>query len=242
MNMKPLKVDLHIHTREDQEDQISYSACQLIDEAALRGFDALAITNHDTLTYSPELKSYAAARGIVLIPGVEAGIGGRHILLINMPFKDGSYNSFEDILRQKTENNLVVAPHPYYPGPTSLNGHLEAMPHLFDAIEYCHFYTRQINFNRQAVRFARTHQLPVVGTSDAHILSQFGLAYSLVEAKKTPDAIIQAIKAGRVKPVSRPIPLAQLMRIFVGVARTKRPLELSWTGVAFIKNVIDGQL
>jgi predicted metal-dependent phosphoesterase TrpH len=116
------------------------------------------------------------------------------------------------------------------------------MPHLFDAIEYCHFYTRQINFNTQAVRCALTHQLPVVGTSDAHVLSQFGLAYSLVEAEKTPDAIIQAIKAGRVKPISRPIPLAQLMRIFVGVARTKRPLELSWTGVAFIKNVIDGQL
>jgi predicted metal-dependent phosphoesterase TrpH len=208
MNMKPLKVDLHIHTREDQEDQISYSAYQLIDEAALRGFDALAITNHDTQTYSPELKSYAAARGIVLIPGVEAGIGGRHILLINMPF----------------------------------NGHLEAIPHLFDAVEYCHFYTRQINFNRHAVRFARRHQLPVVGTSDAHILSQFGLAYSLVEAEKTPDAIIQAIKAGRVKPVSRPIPLAQLIRIFAGVARTKRPLELSWTGMAFIKNVMDGRL
>jgi predicted metal-dependent phosphoesterase TrpH len=245
--MKPLKVDLHIHTKEDKEDRISYSAYHLIDEALSRGFDALAITNHDTLTYSPELRSYAAARGIVLIPGVEAVIEGKHVLLVNMPFNNGAYKSFEDVLKKKAEDNLVIAPHPYFPGPTSLNGHLEDMPHLFDAIEHCHFYSRWIDFNRQAIRFARKRQLPVVGTSDAHVLDQFGLAYSLVEAEKSLDAIIQAIKAGRVKPVSRPLPLAQLIRVFVRVAGTKclswkGLLELSCAGVSFIKDVIDRRL
>lgn len=243
----PLKVDLHIHTKEDREDRISYSAYELIDEAVLRGFDALAITNHNTLTYSPELESHAAERGIVLIPGVEATIGGKHVLLLNMPFQNGCYNSFEDVLRQKAVNNLVIAPHPYFPGPTCLNGQLEATPHLFDAVEYCHFYTHRIDFNRQAVRFARNHDLPLVGNSDAHVLDQFGLAYSLVEAEKTPDAIIQAIKAGWVKPVSSPLPLALLMRIFVGMAITKgpmwkKPFELMCIGGFFIKRVMDGRL
>jgi predicted metal-dependent phosphoesterase TrpH len=243
----PLKVDLHIHTREDTEDRILYSAYELIDEAALRGFDALAITNHDTLTYSPELKLHAAERGIVLIPGVEATIGGKHVLLVNMPFQDGCYDSFEDILRQKAADNLVIAPHPYFPGPTCLDGQLEATPHLFDAIEYCHFYTYRIDFNRQAVRFAQKYQLPVIGNSDAHVLDQFGLAYSLVEAEKTPDAIIRAIKEGRVNPVSQPLSMALLMRIFIRVAVTKgpmwkKPLELMCIGGAFIKHVLDGRL
>jgi len=247
MRMMPLKVDLHIHTKEDKEDRISYSSYELIDQAVLRGFDALAITNHQILTYSPEIESYATARGIVLIPGVEAIIRGKHVLLINMPFQSCTYNSFEDILRQKAANNLVIAPHPYFPGPTSLDGHLEAMPHLFDAIEYSHFYARWINFNRQAIRFARKHRLPVVGTSDAHTLDQFGLAYSLVEAEKNPDAIIRAIKAGRVKAVSRPLPVARLIRIFVRVASTKclswkELLELFCTGAAFGKKVLKGQL
>ena len=246
MNIKPLKVDLHIHTKEDKEDRISYSAYQLIDEAALRDFDALAITNHDTLTYSHELKSYAAARGIVLIPGVEATIRGKHILLVNMPFKNGSYNSFEDVFRQKAANNLVIAPHPYFPGPDSLDGQLEAAPHLFDAVEYCHLRTDRIDFNRQAVRFAEKYGLPVVGNSDAHVLDQFGLAYSLVEAEKTPDAIIEAIKAGQVKPVSQSLSLALAIRIFVRVAVTKnftwtRPIELTCTGVAVIKHLLDGR-
>lgn len=245
--MMPLKVDLHIHTKEDREDQISYSAYELIDEAVLRGFDALAITNHNRITYSPELESHASERGIVLIPGVEATIEGKHVLLINMPFQNGCFNSFEEIHKQKDSNNLVIAPHPYFPAPTCLDGQLEATPHLFDAVERCHLYNHRIDFNRQAVRFAQKHRLPVVGNSDAHILEQFGLAYSLVEAEKTRDAIVQAIKAGRVKPVSRPLPLSHLMRIFFGVAISKgpagkKPLELMCMGGAFIKRMIDGRL
>lgn len=219
--MKPLKVDLHIHTKEDTEDRVSYSAYELIDQALSKGFDAIAITNHQQITYDHRLKSYATERGIVLIPGVEATIGRKHVLLINMPFEKGSFNSFEQIVRQKDVNNLVIAPHPYFPGPTCLNGSLEAMPHLFDAIEYCHFYHQWINFNRPAVRFALQHQLPLVATSDAHLLDQFGRAYSLVEAEKGPDAIIQAIKAGRVKPISRPLPFTRLISVFARVVTAK---------------------
>ena len=242
-----LKVDLHIHTKEDREDRISYSAYELIDEAVSRGFDGIAITNHNTLTYSPELESHAAQRGIVLIPGVEATIKGKHVLLLNMPFQEGCYNSFEEVLREKAANNLVVAPHPYFPGPTSLDGQLEATPHLFDAVEYCHFYTRRIDFNRRAIGFARNHNLPLVGNSDAHVLDQFGLAYSLVEAEKTPDAIIQAIKAGRVRPVSRPLSPILLTQIFFRMAIAKgpmlgKPFELTGIGGSVIKRLLDGRL
>jgi predicted metal-dependent phosphoesterase TrpH len=199
------------------------------------------------MTFSPELGSHAAERGIVLIPGVEACIGGKHVLLLNMPFEDGCYTSFEDVLRHKDSNSLVIAPHPYFPGPTSLDGQLEAVAHLFDAVEYSHFYTHRINFNKQAGRFAQKYRLPIVGNSDAHILDQLGLAYSLVEAEKTPEAIVQAIKAGRVEPVSQPLPLDVLIGIFVRIAMTKRlsfkgAIEVALTWMAFFKRVFDGRL
>jgi hypothetical protein len=113
------------------------------------------------------------------------------------------------------------------------------MPHLFDAIEHCHFYTRWIDFNRPAIRFAREHQLPLVGNSDAHVLDQLGWTYSLVEAEKTPDSIVQAIKAGRVTPVSEPLSTAKLIRFFLGITSVKRPLELSLIWIALIKDVLD---
>ena len=225
--MMPLKVDLHIHTKEDGSDRISYSARELIDEAVLRGFDALAITNHDTLTFSRELGSYAAEHGVVLIPGVEACIKGKHILLLNMPFERNYYKTFEDVLKQKASNSLVIAPHPYFPGPTSLNGTLEAMPHLFDAVEYSCFHTPRIDFNRPAVRFAEKHGLSIVGNSDAHQLEQFGLSYSLVEAEKTLEGIVQAIKTGRVRPVSPDLPISRLVKMFFGVLGAKR-ISFSW--------------
>jgi predicted metal-dependent phosphoesterase TrpH len=239
----PLKVDLHIHTKEDGKDRISYSAHELIDEAVLKGFDAIAITNHDTLTFSPELASYAYERGIVLIPGVEACIKGKHILLLNMAFEPDYYTSFEDVLKQKALDNLVVAPHPYFPGPSSLDGTLETMPHLFDAVEYSCFHTPRIDFNRPAVRFAEKHGLPIVGNSDAHQLAQLGLAYSLVEGEKTLEAIVQAIKAGRVRPVSPGLPVNQLVRMFFGVLAAK-PISFTWMadltlmGIALAKQLL----
>ena len=226
-DMTPLKVDLHIHTKEDRADRISYSARELIDEGVLRGFDALAVTNHDTLTFSHELASYAAERGVVLIPGVEACVKGKHILLLNMPFEQNYYRSFEDVQQEKTSNSLVIAPHPYFPGPTSLNGTLEAMPHLFDAVEYSCFRTPRIDFNRPAVRFAEKHGLSIVGNSDAHQLGQFGLTYSLVEAEKTLAGIVQAIKSGRVRPVSPGLPISQLVKMFFGVLAAK-PMSFTW--------------
>lgn len=243
----PLKVDLHIHTKEDRKDRIGYSAYDLIDVAQSKGFDAIAITNHETLTYSPELKSYAAERGIVLIPGVEVSIGGKHVLLINMAFEKGCFNSLKDVFKQKAANSLVIAPHPYFPGSTSLHRQLELNRHLFDAVEYCHLYNHVINFNKKAVRFVRDYRLPLVGNSDAHVLEQFGLTYSLVQAEKNRDAIIEAIKAGRVEPVSRPLSPAELLDIFIGVSATRRfmwktPLQFVWSGGAFIKRVLDGRL
>jgi len=242
-----LKIDLHVHTKEDREDRISYTARDLVDAAVQNGFDALAITNHDQLTYNDALRTYAAERDIVLIPGVEVTIKGKHVLLINMPYEEGRYQNFEDIIQEKSANTLVVAPHPYFPGSTCLNGRLEAAPSLFDAVEFCHFYSERFNFNKPAVRFARAHKLPLVANSDAHLLDQFGLAYSLVEAEKTADSIVQAIKAGRVEPVSKPLSLAHLMKIYLRVAGVKRftwqrPFELTYTGGALMKSILERRL
>ena len=78
-----LKVDLHLHTADDPVDRISYSSSALVDRAATLGFDALAITLHDHQLDDRWLRDYARERGVLLIPGVERTVGGRHVLLIN---------------------------------------------------------------------------------------------------------------------------------------------------------------
>ncbi len=217
--MKRLKADLHIHTAEDPEDLILYTAKELIDRAHELGYSVLAITNHNQVCYSKYLRDYAAERGIVLIPGMEASIRKRHVLLYNLAFEDISRSDMKSLARVRTRNSLVIAPHPFYPSHLALGNELIKHIQLFDAIEHCHFYSRFIDFNKKAIRVARQYGLPMVGTSDAHQRLQFHTTYSLIDAEPHPEAVIQAIKNGRVEVVTRPLPLPVLLKI---------NLKMSW--------------
>ncbi len=216
--MKQLKADLHIHTAEDPEDLIFYSARELIDKAQRLGYKVLAITNHNCVTYSDYLRDYAAERGIVLIPGMEATIQRRHVLVYNLAFEEISRSDIRSLARLKTQNSLIIAPHPFYPSHLALGNRLIRHIQLFDAIEHCHFYCRNIDFNKKALRVARQYGLPMVGTSDAHQRRQFHTTYSFIEAEPHPESIIQAIKAGRVEVVTRPLPMDMLLKINLRMA------------------------
>jgi hypothetical protein len=77
--------------------------------------------------------------------------------------------------------------------------------YLFDALEYCHFYSPRINFNQKAIDVAQSHGFPLIGNSDAHFLSQFGTTYSLIYAEKNLESIFGAIRKKRVAVVTRPL-------------------------------------
>jgi predicted metal-dependent phosphoesterase TrpH len=201
---RPLKADLHLHTAEDPLDRIRYTAKELISKAADESFDVLSITNHQIMTFSPELFSYAQERGILLIPGVEVTVERRHVLLLNPP-PVKLCSDFSHLSKLRRPETLIVAPHPYFPGTYSLNGRLLKHRGLFDALEYCHFYSPRINFNQKAIEVCQSHGFPLIGNSDAHFLSQFGTTYSLIYAEKNLESIFTAIREYRVEVVTRPL-------------------------------------
>ncbi len=211
--MKELKIDFHIHSKEDPHDFLRNDACKIIDMMAARGFDAIAITNHNRFTWSERLRDYAKERGVILIRGVERTIKRRHVLLINFPGEISDYRTLNDVGDAKREDNLVIAAHPYFPMPTASGTLLDSRPEVFDAVEYCHYYVKNLNFNNWAVSRALEMGKPLIGNSDAHVTRQIGRTYSIVKAEKNPEAIIRAIKEGRVKVVSRPYRAAQLLHI-----------------------------
>ena len=200
-----LKVELHAHTSDDPLDRIPHSAAALIDRAAALGYDALAITLHNKQVDLAPYAEHASARRLVLIPGIEREIHGCHVLLLNYSTQSEQVHTFEDLARLRTrERGLVVAPHPFF-SLRSLGRHLTRHPELFDAVEYNAMYTRSLNLNRAAERWAREHGKPVVGNGDIHRLEQLGTTYSLVDAERTPGSICEAIAAGRVQLVTRPL-------------------------------------
>ena len=202
--LRPLKTDLHLHTAEDPLDRVRYTAKELISKAADQGFDVISITNHHQMTFNQDLLSYAQEREILLIPGIEMTIQRRHVLVLNPP-PHKKCSDFFSLSKLRRPETLIIAPHPYFPGTYSLNGYLLKHLNLFDALEYCHFYSPMINFNQRAVEVSKSLGLPLVGNSDAHFLSQLGTTYSLIYAEKNVESVFTAIRQNKVKVTTRPL-------------------------------------
>jgi predicted metal-dependent phosphoesterase TrpH len=218
-----LKVELHAHTDQDPADRIGHRTEDLIEHAAALGYHALAVTLHDRYFEPAPFRAYAEARGIILLAGIERTIQGKHVLLINFPPEAAAVATFAEVRALKARTRgLVIAPHPFYPVPSALGRLLDREPDLVDAVELNAMYTRWIDFNRAAIEWANAHRVPLVGNTDLHLLAQMGTTYSLVDAEPTPDAICEAIRAGRVEVRRSPLSLPRAARTFV---------QMSWHGL-----------
>jgi len=201
-----LKCDLHLHTSEDPRHQLNYSAKELIEETAKKGYHVVSITNHNTVTYDQELADFAHSKGILLIPGVEATVMGKHVLIYGVNGMDEQWDklTFFDLKRLKARGAFIVAPHPFYPNYNCLGNLLERFFTLFDAIEYSHLYTKKLNFNLKAQDFAKSKEIPLLGLSDAHSIKQLDYTYTLIDSEKDMSSIFQAIRENRTTIVTRP--------------------------------------
>ena len=215
-----LKVELHTHTADDPVDRIPHTTVELIDHAASLGYDALAITLHERQLDVERMAGYAADRGVVLIPGVERTVEGRHVLLLNFATGADQVHTFRDLARLKARQaGLIVAPHPFFPSPSCLGRELDRHADLFDAVECNAMYARGVDFNRRAQRWARRHGKPLVGNCDVHRLWQLGPTYSLVDAPRDAAAICAAIAAGRVRVESRALSWMEVARVLAVILR-----------------------
>lgn len=201
-----LKCQFHSHAAGDKVDVIRHSPKQLIDKAAHFNYDVLAITSHRTVIFNKKLQKYAAKKNIILIPGTEFEINGKHILGINIDNDILKVDSFAKLAAYKKShpNCLIVAPHPFFPGPFCLKKALIENITIFDAIEISFAYTKTKNYNREAIELAHRWKKPLIATSDCHILKYLDLGYTLVKATKNTKSIIVAIKDNKVQPIHHP--------------------------------------
>lgn len=210
-----LKIELHSHTSDDPCDVIPYDTFELIDAVAAHGYQALAITLHDRQLDLKAFGGFARERGVVLIPGIERTICGKHVLLLNFSAAaTEAVRSFDDVRRLKQrEPGLVIAPHPYFPSSSSLMSQAKRNQDIFDAVEYNAMFTASLNFNARAARWASACGLPMVGNGDVHRLNQVGTTFSMVDAIPERDAICAAIREGRVSVHAQPHSAATAARI-----------------------------
>jgi predicted metal-dependent phosphoesterase TrpH len=205
-----LKADFHIHTDSDPSDRVDYSNEEIIDLAAEKEYQVLAITNHDVVTFNDELSEYALERGILLLPGVELMVENKHVILINARSEHQSIRDFQELKAAREESLLIIAPHPFFPKSYCLNGKFEQNMESFDAVEFSHFYHPLINYNKKALRICNENGIPMVGSSDTHMIRQFNTTWTLVDAEKDPLSVVRAVRDGKVEVVTHPLSLREL--------------------------------
>tara|TARA_Y100000310_G_scaffold190615_1_gene190593 strand:+ start:5832 stop:6524 length:693 start_codon:yes stop_codon:yes gene_type:complete len=224
-----LKAELHTHIHGDPIDSfIKYTAYDLIDNAKEKGYDVLAITCHNKFYWDEKVNSYAKSKNMVLIPGIEKNIEGKHTLIYNCPKDVEKVNNFKQLyeFKKKYPEILIIAAHPNHKD-TSCHGR-NILKHfdLFDAWEYNFFWTKGLNVNNKTLRWARKYKKPLVGNSDVHDLYYFGTTYSLIDAERNVDSVLSAIRQGNVTVKSRPLSKKVFFRIMYKVITGKTKLLL----------------
>jgi predicted metal-dependent phosphoesterase TrpH len=199
-----IKLDLHIHTLDDQKDALDYSAHQLLERAKALGFGVLAITLHDQVFQRVEVFADAAAMGILLIPAAEMRLQGADIVLLNVnPEEAEALRDFDDVRRLRAargDSLFTFAPHPFYVLGGSIGGKkLRANIDCFDAIEICHFHNAWFDRNRPARKVAAEFDKPLLATSDAHQLSAFGSHYTTIPSprERTAESVFAELRGRR---------------------------------------------
>jgi predicted metal-dependent phosphoesterase TrpH len=210
-----LKAELHAHCSLDPKDYrlCSFSAEEVITEAARLGYEVLAITCHNLDVWTTDLSGYAASLGITLIPGMEIAMEGRwHILVYNFRTGAENLNTFEKVRVRSRPDTLVVAPHPYFPSPKCLWNRLERNIGIFDAIEISGFHTKRLDFNQHARRVATAYSKPLVGNGDVHQLWQLGRTFTWIYSAPGIGPVVNAVKNGQVRVASAALSYSEVAR------------------------------
>ncbi len=243
--MPSYRVELHSHCQGDPIDtHIPHTIYEHIDRAREVGLDAIAVTWHRRICADHEAFAYGRQRNVLVIPGMEAEVGRKHLIVLNLAEGDLPAEPTWDqvrALRARKPGVFVLAPHPFYPHPSCLGHGIDDHADCIDAVEWCMLHVgwlpKRVNPNLRAARWAQRHHKPVVACSDAHSLTAIGQNASTVEADAlTTDALVAGIRAGRVSFHRRSLDLGQVIgqtgRVFASQPRK----VIRWARATFARH------
>ena len=192
-------VDLHLHTRFSFDASINprYVADSLNAHPVIKG---VAITDHNTLEGYSHVRRFASAYpDLVIVPGVEVGTTLGDVLVLGVLEKPAYWASLECAIDfAKARDGVLIVPHPYRGG--GIRDAAKKIPNGLGAIEVLNPDSSEEE-NRLSDLLAKSTNLPGVGGSDAHHVSQMWKAYTEIDSDPNVESILKAIKNNKVKAV-----------------------------------------
>lgn len=218
-----LAIDLHAHTRFSHRNPGQPTGYDPTGARLLAAFarwndlDGVALTNHDYY------RSFGSIPGLSFLPGIEISTTDGHVLVVGPDppsrTEPGVLTPAEAVEIAHARGCAAILPHPFRRGSV-----LES-PAPFDAVEINGKHPR---VGERVRELADERDLPVVAGSDAHLPFEVGRAYTAVDVDEpTPEAVVAAIRDGRVAPRIVPRSSSQVMELVYQVVHRYRKLD--WT-------------
>lgn len=199
-----MKIDLHVHT--------GYSICSNMKPAeAVRaaeqvGLDAIALINHDLKPVK-----FKGSKKVKVIHGVEVTTKEGHLLVLNTNKSFPKKISAQEVINNVEKDALVIIPHPFDLFRKGLSKKL---------VDLTGYHAVEVNgrcllpsFNNKARDFAKKHDKPLTGGSDAHFTGEVGNAYTIVNARSIKGAI-KKVKQGKTRVFIKKRPVTNRLKYF----------------------------
>lgn len=170
-NLVLIHLDPHVHSSYS-EDSI-FSPEKIVKTAYLRGLNAIAITDHNTIKGGVQAKSMKQDKVMIIVGSeIKTDFGDIIGLFLNEEIK--SRNLEEVIYEIKTQDGIIVLPHLYRRRFLSK----ELLRNL-DIIEGINGRCSE-ELNLKAQKTAKELKIPVVAGSDAHFSFELGKIWNVI--------------------------------------------------------------
>lgn len=191
-----MKADLHVHSKASPDGTLSVP--DIVKELSRRGFQGVAILDHNAIGESKEANDIAKEHGMILIRGIEISSSEGHI---------GAMRVYEPIPRNLTpeetidrihgQGGIAIAVHPYR-WRTGL-GEKVVRRCKFDVVETINGRTNPPG-NRKASQLCESLGLPPTAGSDSHVIEELGKSFVVIDNNcESEDELIESILQKRVK-------------------------------------------
>jgi predicted metal-dependent phosphoesterase TrpH len=215
-----MKFDLHVHSFYSKDSNSDLDA--ILNVAQMRGLSGFAICDHDTIEGGLACAARAIELGseLTVIPGVEVSSSKGHILVLGIAEDiEPLLSPAETIQKARSLGGTVIIPHPFKRSSHGI-GSFEGLD--IDAVEVFNSRCLFNGANRKADREAKRLRLPGVAGSDSHIPEMVGQAYTEIAAQKnTVEAVLQAIRDGKVSPAGKSSPAQVILKQMAGSVKLK---------------------
>lgn len=194
-----LRAELHCHTYHSHDCRMRPE--RIVETCLARGIGVLAITDHDAFEGALELAALAPPE-LTVIPGEEIKTTEGEIIgyFLTEQIPRG-LSPEETAERIRAQGGVVNVPHPFdtLRGGPLRGDALERLARLglLDMIEGFNARIAHRTDNHRALLYARSRNLPVTASSDAHCYAELGTAWTELPPFDGPREFVAAVRAGR---------------------------------------------